>query len=71
VFSGALSTGLAYALWNVAVNVVGPARTSAFNNLVPFVALATGYVLLGEPVTGIQLAGGLLIIGGLWLVRRR
>ena len=71
IFSGALSTGLAYALWNIAVNAVGPARTAAFNNLVPFVALATGYFLLREPITAIQLAGGALIIGGLYLVRRR
>jgi drug/metabolite transporter (DMT)-like permease len=71
VFSGALSTGLAYALWNVAVNAVGPARTAAFNNLVPFVALGAGYFLLHEPITGIQLLGGALIIGGLALVRRR
>lgn len=70
-FSGALSTGLAYALWNVAVRAVGPSRTSAFNNLVPFVALATGYALLREPITPIQLLGGALIVGGLYVVRRR
>jgi drug/metabolite transporter (DMT)-like permease len=71
LFSGALSTGLAYALWNVAVQAVGPARTAVFNNLVPFVALAAGYVMLREPITITQLIGGALIIGGLWLVRRR
>jgi drug/metabolite transporter (DMT)-like permease len=70
VFSGALSTGLAYALWNEAVRAVGPSRTAAFNNLVPFVALAAGYVLLGEPVTLPQVLGGALIVGGLALVRR-
>ena len=70
-FSGALSTGLAYALWNVAVRAVGPSRTAAFNNLVPFVALAAGYVLIHEPITLVQLLGGSLIVGGLGLVRRR
>jgi drug/metabolite transporter (DMT)-like permease len=71
LFSGALSTGLAYALWNVGVQSVGPGRTAVFNNLVPLVALSAGYVMLGEPITVTQVLGGALIIGGLWLVRKR
>lgn len=70
VFSGGLSTGLAYALWNTAVQRVGPSQTAIYNNLVPVVALASGVVLIGESVTPYQLLGGGLILGGLFLMRR-
>jgi drug/metabolite transporter (DMT)-like permease len=70
VFSGALSIGLAYGLWNVAVRQTGASYASAYGNLVPFVAIGAGALLLGEPVTAYQLLGGALIIGGLLLLRR-
>lgn len=69
-YSGALSTGLAYALWNAGVRAVGPSQAAIYNNLVPVVALAVGFVLLGEAVTLFQVLGGGLIIGGLLLMRR-
>lgn len=70
VFSGGLSTGLAYYLWNIAVRHVGPSQTAAFSNLTPFVAILSAYVLLREPITLVQVAGGALIIGGLVVMRR-
>jgi drug/metabolite transporter (DMT)-like permease len=70
VFSGGFSTGIAYGLWNVAVQRVGPSATAIYNNLVPVVALASGVVLIGERVTLYQLLGGALILGGLVLMRR-
>jgi drug/metabolite transporter (DMT)-like permease len=70
VFSGGLSTGLAYYLWNLAVRRVGPSQTAAFSNLVPFVALVAAFFLLDEPITLTQVLGGTLIVGGLVLMRR-
>jgi drug/metabolite transporter (DMT)-like permease len=70
LFSGGLSTGLAYALWNTAVQRVGPSQTAIYNNLVPVFALSSGVVLIGEGVTVYQLLGGALILGGLFLMRR-
>ena len=37
VYSGGLSIGLAYVLWNQSVRAVGPSRTAAFSNLGPVV----------------------------------
>lgn len=71
VFSGGLSTGLAVALWNAAIKQVGPSQTAAYGNLVPVVALVSGVLFLGESVTIIQLLGGALILGGLFLTRRQ
>lgn len=70
-FSGILSTGVSYALWNEGVRKLGPARTGAFSNLTPFVALLASYVLLHETITLTQVFGGLLIVGGLILMRRK
>ncbi len=70
LFSGGLSTGVAYAIWNAAVQRVGPSQTAIYSNLVPVFALASGIVLIGEPVTPYQLAGGAMILGGLFFMRR-
>ena len=71
VFSGGLSTGLAYAIWNTSVLEVGPSRTAAYSNLVPFVGVLAGVVLQGDHVTVLQVAGGVLIVVGVVVVRRR
>ena len=70
VISGALSTGLATALWNTAVRTLGASHTAAYGNVVPVVALLGSALLLGEPVFPGQIVGGVLIIGGLVLLRR-
>lgn len=70
LYSGGLSTGIAYALWNVGVRLVGPSQAAIYSNLVPVVALVSGSMLLGETITPFQLLGGALILSGLWLMRR-
>ena len=71
VFSGGLSTGLAYAIWNESVLRAGASRTAAFSNLVPVVGVIAGVVLRGETVTTLQVLGGLLVVVGVIVVRRR
>lgn len=70
VYSGALSTGIAFVIWNQAVKTVGPSNTAVYNNLVPFVAVIGGAWFLGETVTWLQIAGGVLIIGGVVWMRQ-
>ena len=70
VFSGGLSTGLVVVFWNSAVKHVGPSHTAAFGNLVPIIALFSGALFLGEQITLAQVAGGALILGGLFVMRR-
>ena len=70
LYSGSLSTGVAYWIWNSSVQKVGPSRTAAFSNLVPFVGVAAGAVLLGEPIVALQVLGGALIVAGVVVVRR-
>lgn len=67
-FLGPVCSGVAYALWFAAQREHGPARLGALLYIEPFVALATGTMLLGEPVTLHALVGGLAVLAGVWLV---
>jgi len=76
---GALTTldwlGLAFAvvgpliltnvLWFTAIGRVGPARATLFTNLQPFIAVVFAVALLSETLSGIQIAGGVLIAIGI------
>lgn len=70
VFSGGLSTGVAFVVWNTAVRNVGASNTAVYNNLVPLIAVFGGWLFLDETVNVAQLGGGALIIVGLVMVRR-
>jgi drug/metabolite transporter (DMT)-like permease len=69
-YSGVLSTGVAYALWNRSVRTLGPARTATFSYLVPVVALTVAWWFLDESPTLLQIIGGALVILGLASRRR-
>jgi drug/metabolite transporter (DMT)-like permease len=58
-------------LWFTAVHRVGPSRASLFANLQPFVAAVFAVVLLSEPLSALQIAGGVAIAGGILLAGRR
>jgi drug/metabolite transporter (DMT)-like permease len=58
-------------LWFTAVHRVGPARASLFANLQPFLAAVFAVILLSEPISAWQIAGGLLIGAGIFLAGRR
>jgi len=68
-FSGALSTGIAIVFWNNAVRTLGASHTAAFGNLVPLIALFSGFLILGDPILPAQILGGTLIIAGLVIMR--
>ena len=69
VFSGVFSLGVAYLLWYRGVVRLGSARTSAYSNLVPVVALLVAWFWLGEVPTGVQLGGAAVILSGIVLAR--
>jgi drug/metabolite transporter (DMT)-like permease len=53
-----------------AIDRVGPSRATLFSNLVPFVAVVFAVLLLSEPLTWLQVVGGIAIVGGIFLARR-
>jgi drug/metabolite transporter (DMT)-like permease len=56
----------AYHVWYKGVEALGPVRTSVFTYLNPLFAIATGIFLLHEPLTLFTVAGGALVILGVY-----
>ena len=64
---GFLGYGVSLALFVVALRHLGAARTAAYFGTAPFVGAVVATLVLGEPVSGALIAGGVLIAVGLWL----
>ena len=58
-------------LWFRSIHRVGPARATLAVNLQPFVAALLAVVLLSEPLSALQITGGVLILAGIFVVRSR
>lgn len=56
----------AFLLWSRGSQAVGPARASAFMNLVPIFGLLSSVVLLKEHLGLLQLLGIALVLAGVW-----
>jgi drug/metabolite transporter (DMT)-like permease len=64
LYSGVLSTGVAFTLQIYAQKTAHPAHASIILSLESLFAAIGGIILLGEPVTGRLVAGGVLMLGG-------
>ncbi len=71
LYSGALSIGIAYIIWNNGVKKIGAVRTAAYQNLVPVLGLIFGLVLLGEELMVLQYIGAGSVITGIILARKK
>ena len=69
VYSGVLAIAVAYLIWNHGLEHIGGARTAAFSNLVPVVALIAAALWLGEDPGPTQIVGAIIIIAGVWVAR--
>jgi drug/metabolite transporter (DMT)-like permease len=69
-FMGVLGTAVAFVWFYDGVRAIGPARTAVFINLVPVVAITLGILLLGEPLHWSVVAGGALVILGVFIINR-
>jgi len=70
VYAGLLGIGIAYLLWYRGVRVLGNTHTAALGNLVPVLAIAVAWPVLGEVPNLWQLLGAGVILAGVTLVRR-
>ncbi len=70
-YSGLLSIGAAYIIWNYGLQTVGAVHTATYQNLVPVMGLVFGIVLLNEQLTFLQYVGSALVIAGIILARFR
>jgi drug/metabolite transporter (DMT)-like permease len=58
-------------MWFRVIHRIGASRATLVANLQPFVAAIFALVLLSERMTPLQVAGGILIAGGILSARRR
>jgi len=71
VYQGIIAGGIAVLLYSRAVALLGPARGALLPPLVPAMGVFWAWLLLGEAVTGMQVAGMAMVIlgmlcGALW-----
>jgi drug/metabolite transporter (DMT)-like permease len=69
-FLGVVCTGIAYVFWYDALKFVTASHVGSLLYLEPLVTVVVASVLLDEPILLSSLAGGALILSGVWLVNR-
>ena len=57
-----IPTVLSLACTSAAIHIIGSTSTAIFGALEPVTAIVLSVVLLGQPITGLELTGGLLIV---------
>jgi drug/metabolite transporter (DMT)-like permease len=70
LFLGIACSGLGYLFWYGALEKVSASAVSALLYLEPLVTLCAGVVLLGEAVHPTTVAGGVMVLAGVFLVER-
>lgn len=70
VASGAVTSGLGYALWYSVLPALRAASAATVQLSVPVITAMAGVVFLGEPITGRLLASSAAILGGIFIVLR-
>jgi drug/metabolite transporter (DMT)-like permease len=71
VLYGAVPITIAHLWYYQVIRRLGPARTAAFMNLMPFVVIAMSWALVGEQVHAYHVAGAVLVIAGVALTSTR
>jgi drug/metabolite transporter (DMT)-like permease len=69
LYSGFLAAGVSNVVVQNGVKVIGPTRTSAYQFLVPALAVVLAALLLFEPIRPGQVVGGLIIVLGVLVTR--
>ena len=69
LYAGILSSGLALPMWNFGVRHAGAAHAAIIQNLIPLIAIVAAWFSCGEAATAAQLFGGVLVLGGLVIIR--
>lgn len=67
--SGFLAVSVSYIIWGVGLQKLGATRTAVYSNLVPVIAAAISFFILGEPLGWQFWIGMLLVLTGVSLTR--
>jgi O-acetylserine/cysteine efflux transporter len=69
LYSGFIAAGVSNVVVQHAVKIIGPTRTSAFQFLVPALAVVLAALFLAEPIRAGQVVGGVVIVAGILVTR--
>jgi drug/metabolite transporter (DMT)-like permease len=69
-YAGTLAAGFANVIVFHGLKLLGPTRVTALQSLVPALAVVLAAVFLGEAIRPAQVIGGVVILGGVALLRR-
>lgn len=64
---GAGASGLAYLLYNWALQELDASQAGVFANLIPVVGVISGILVLNEPITLRAVLGGAIVMIGVWI----
>lgn len=70
IYMGAAATSMAFLWFYQGIKTIGAVRAAAFINLVPVFASCFGYLILDETLAWSTVAGGALVLFGVWLTNR-
>jgi drug/metabolite transporter (DMT)-like permease len=70
IYVGVFASAAAFLLWNRGVVAVGAQRAAPLMYLMPVYASVMGAAFIGEGVQTFQIAGGVIVLAGLWMARR-
>ncbi len=69
-FLGVFCSGLAYIFWYDALQVLPASQVGVFLYLEPLVTVVAAAIILSEPLLWASLAGGFIILAGVWLAQK-
>ncbi len=71
VYSALFALCVAYTIWYIGVRQLGSARTSAYSNFIPIVAMVSAALFLGEPIGARKIIGAAAVLAGVALTRSK
>lgn len=70
LFLGVIASFVCYIIWNNAVRILGPEKTANYIYFTPLITILASAAILSEPVTIWTIAGGLAIVGGVYMTSK-
>lgn len=70
IYLGIFASAVAYSLYNKALESLPAAQVGNFLNLNPVIGALIAFLFLKDRLTGLQMAGGILVLAGIWLSSR-
>ncbi len=69
LFAAFIAGGVSYVFWYHGVKQLGVTRTMVYHYLMPFAAVLFAATVIGEKITMLQIAGGIGVLTGVYLVQ--